>query len=167
MTRLFLRPALLLLLLATAPASAQTEGAGAGITFGGLQQDSGLPVEVTSDSLAVDQADGNATFSGNVVVSQGAMTLTAASVAVVYADGGGRIARMDATGGVTLVSGAEAAEAREARYDIDAGTVTMTGDVVLTQGQITLSSERLVVDLATGTGRLDGRVRSLFQPAAQ
>jgi lipopolysaccharide export system protein LptA len=41
----------------------------------------------------------------------------------------------------------------------------MTGDVVLTQGQSALSSERLVIDLATGTGRLDGRVRTVFRPA--
>lgn len=136
------------------------------VAFGGLSQDTSLPVEVASDKLDVNQADGTAIFSGNVLVTQGEMRLSAGTIAVAYASGeasSGRIEELRATGGVTLVNGAEAAEAEEAVYDIDAGSVTMTGDVVLTQGQTALASNRLVIDLKTGTGTMDGRVRTIFQ----
>ena len=156
------RPLALMLLLAT-PALAQGQ-----IDFGGLSQDTSAPVEVTADQLDVDQNDGSAVFSGNVLVTQGEMRLTAARIVVNYATGeAGRIQTMNATGGVTLVNGSEAAEAQEAVYDIDSGNVVMTGDVLLTQGQTALSGNRLTIDLETGTGRMEGRVRTIFETSGQ
>ncbi|TDL78193.1 lipopolysaccharide transport periplasmic protein LptA [Palleronia sediminis] len=151
--------------LAAAPALSQD----AQVDFGGLRQDTSLPVEVAADKLQVNQADGTATFSGNVLVTQGEMRLEAAEILVNYAQGGeaGRIRSLEATGGVTLVNGAEAAESQSATYDIDAGTVEMTGDVVLTQGPAALSGDALSIDLATGTGTMQGRVRTVFQPSGQ
>jgi len=133
------------------------------VPFGGLTHDPSAQVEVTADELSVSQADGTATFSGNVVVGQGEMRLSADLIRVEYAPGGGRIARMHAEGGVTLVTGNEAAEAREATYDIDAGQVTMQGDVVLTEGGNAIAGDRLIVDLSAGTGRMEGRVRTVLQ----
>lgn len=150
----------LVLGLMALPAVAQNTN----IAFGGLQHDSGQPVEVASDTLSVNQTDGSAEFTGNVQVTQGEMTITAGKIRVIYAaEGGGRISRMNATGGVTLVNGAEAAEAREAVYSIDDATVVMTGDVILTQGQTALSSDTLSIDLNSGTGTMTGRVRTIFQ----
>jgi lipopolysaccharide export system protein LptA len=136
----------------------------AGLSFGGLKQDTGLPVEVTADQLAVSQTDGTALFSGNVLVVQGAMRLKAAEVLVEYDATGKAIARLLASGGVTLVNPTDAAEAREAVYSIADGTLEMTGDVLLTQGAGALSGQRLLIDLRTGTGRMEGRVRTVFQP---
>ena len=67
---------------------------------------------------------------------------------------------------MTLVSGEDAAEAAEARYDVESGTVTLTGDVVVTQGQNVLAGETMVVDLGDGTARVEGRVRSVLQPGS-
>ena len=143
---------------------------GAQVAFGGLQQDTSLPVEVTADQLQVDQNTGRATFSGNVLIGQGEMRLSAAEVVVVYAteeEGGqGKIAQLLASGGVTMVSGDEAAEAQAADYTIDTGIVIMTGGVILTQGPNALSSEKLVINLKTGTGTMDGRVKSILQPGS-
>ena len=137
------------------------------VAFGGLKHDNTLPVEITADELTVDQNTGTAIFIGNVVAGQGEMRLTAARVRVEYAtqDGEptGQIDRLLATGGVTLVNGPEAAESREATYAVSAGEVVMTGDVVLTQGANALAGEKLTVDLTTGTGRMSGRVRTIFQ----
>lgn len=156
-----------LLSLAALAAAAQ----GADVAFGGLRHDPTLPVEVTADRLSIDQSDGTAVFSGNVVVGQGEMRLSAAEVRVRYAtegagDATGRIQELIATGGVTLVSGAEAAEAREAVYTVATGVIVLTGDVVLTQGRNALSGDRLTVNLIEGTGVIEGRVRTIFQPAA-
>ena len=53
-------------------------------------------------------------------------------------------------------------EAAEADYDLAGRTLTLSGDVLLTQGTGALSAERMVVDLATGTARLEGRVRTVL-----
>jgi lipopolysaccharide export system protein LptA len=45
--------------------------------------------------------------------------------------------------------------------------VEMEGDVLLTQGQNALSSQRLSIDLNAGTGRLEGRVQTIFVPGTQ
>lgn len=137
---------------------------GADISLGGLRQDTSLPVEVTSDSLQVDQSNGNAVFDGNVLVAQGDMRMSAGRVQVIYGETVGRIQELRATGGVTFVTPAEAAEAQQAVYDLPSGQLVMTGDVVLTQGQTALAANRMTVDLTTGTGKLDGRVRTVFQP---
>lgn len=148
--------------LVAAPFAALAQGAT--VAFGGLQQDTSLPVEIQADQLAVNQADGSATFSGNVLVGQGEMRLSAGQVRVEYGAEGGAIERLHASGGVTLANKAEAAESVEAVYTIASGQVVMTGDVLLTQGQSALSGQKLVIDLKAGTGVMEGRVQTVFQP---
>ncbi len=163
---LFLPRALLVaVLLLSMPVSSNAQGAQ--VAFGGLKQDTSLPVEITSDQLQVNQADGTAVFTGNVVIGQGEMRLTADRVRVEYTtenrDSTGRISRLLANGNVLLVNGAEAAEADAAVYTIDDGMVVMTGNVLLTQGQNALSSERMDIDLKTGTAIMKGRVKSILK----
>ena len=165
---MLLRPAAILLFglaLALALPAAGQQGASPATVFGGIRADTKAAVEVNADSLAVNQSDGSATFTGNVVISQGPMVLKAGKVVVVYAGGGqSRIRSLDASDGVTLVNGKDAAEARTARYDVEGGTVTLNGDVMLTQGQNVLAGQEMVVNLADGTARVQGRVRSVLQP---
>lgn len=156
-----LRTLTLIAALALAPAAMAQQ---AQVAFGGLKQDTTLPVEVEADQLAVNQADGTATFTGNVRVNQGEMILTAGEVLVEYAEGNKSIARLHASGGVTLVSATDAAEATNATYTIDSGKVVMEGAVLLTQGNSAISGERLVIDLKAGTGVMEGRVKTVFQP---
>ncbi len=153
---------LLALLAAAGQSAAQSDQAQ--VSFGGLRQDPSLPVEVTSEELQVDQEDGTAIFTGDVLVTQGALRLTAPRLEVTYTEGqGGRIEKVRATGGVTLVNGQEAAESEAAVYTLGTGEVVMTGDVLLTQGETALTGDALDIDLATGTGRMRGRVRSIFR----
>ena len=140
---------------------------GTQVAFGGTQQDTDAPVEVTADALSVNQTDGTAIYTGNVVIAQGDMRLAAPRVLVVYSQQAGRIERLEATGGVILVSGEEAAEARRADYNIDAGQVVMTGDVLLTQGPSALTSEKMIVNLDDGTARMTGRVKTVLQQGGE
>lgn len=155
--------AALALVLITGSAFAQ----GASVAFGGLKHDASLPVEITADELTVDQATGSAVFIGNVVAGQGEMRLSAGRVQVQYAtengQATGRIDQLVATGSVTLVNGAEAAEAEKAVYTVSASEIVMTGNVILTQGVNALSGEKLTVDLNSGSGRMSGRVRTIFR----
>ncbi len=142
-----------------APALAQ----GTQVAFGGLRQDPDAPVEVTSDTLSVSQTDGTAIFSGNVIVGQGNMRLSAGKVEVVYRDGGDGIEKLQASGGVTLVSEQDAAEADKADYDIKEGIIVMTGNVLLTQGPSALSAQRMTVDIDAGTAHMSGRVKTVLK----
>jgi len=136
------------------------------VAFGSTAQDSGLPVEVTAKNLDVDQTDGTAVFTGNVVIGQGQMRLSAPRVLVVYLEDQSGIARLSATGGVTLVSGEDAAEAREADYDVQSGMIEMEGDVLLVQGATALTADRMAVDTVAGTARMTGQVKTVLQPEA-
>lgn len=149
----------LLLALLAQPVLAQ----GTNVAFGTIRQDTNLPVEVTADNLSVDQATGTAIFTGNVMIGQGEMRLTAARVLVVYRAENKGIARLEATGGVTLVSGEDAAESERADYSIDEGTIVMTGDVLLAQGASALSADKMTVRLSDGSAQMSGRVRTILQ----
>jgi lipopolysaccharide export system protein LptA len=157
---------LIALCLGLSASTALAQANGASVAFGSMKGDPTLPVEVTADQLQVNQADGTAVFTGNVVVIQGAMRLTAPLVKVNYAEDRKAIERLDASGGVTLVNGGEAAESKEAVYTIDSGEVVMTGDVLLTQGSSALSGNELTVDLNTGQGVMRGRVQTVFVPGS-
>lgn len=162
---MFTKLRVIFIALALFAVPAMTMAQGAQVAFGGLKHDSSLPVEVTSDQLEINQADGSATFIGNVIIGQGTMRLSAGRVVVEYAKGGGaqRISKLHATGGVVLVNGDEAAEAKQAIYSIDNSNIVMTGNVILTQGQSALSANRMVVDLKTGQAKLEGRVKTILQ----
>jgi lipopolysaccharide export system protein LptA len=153
-------------------ASAQNAG-----PFGGFKHDSKAPIEITADSLEVRQAENLAIFAGEVVAGQGTLRLTADKVTVVYdnatsdAAGTGKIQNMRADGNVFLSNGDETAQGAWAEYDVAGGMMRMGGDVVLTQGGNAVSGQSLVIDLNSGTGKVDssggGRVKSVFAPAAK
>lgn len=148
------------------PALAQT------VAFGGMKGDAKAPVDIAADALSVDQGTGQARFSGHVVISQGEMRLAADRVDVTYAEpapnggaaGTQKIRALTASGGVTLVRGPDAAEAREAVYDVASGLVTLKGDVVVTQGPSVMSGETMTLNLTEGTAQVSGRVRTILQP---
>lgn len=149
---------LILALLVGTASNAQTN-----IDLGGITADPKAPVEVSADNLSVDQDSGTAVFSGNVVIGQGDLRLSAGSVRVVYSDSTGDIAQLLATDGVTLVTGSEAAEAATADYNLTTGILTLSGSVLLTQGASALSAEQMTIDLNSGRAQMSGRVRTVFQ----
>ncbi|MEQ3624597.1 MAG: LptA/OstA family protein [Celeribacter sp.] len=171
------RPALLALIVAALAvpllpaASARAQGQ---VEFGGMEHDTSDPVEVVSDTLEVNEEAGTAVFSGDVLVVQGDMRLSAATVRVEYTQqpegaeadegAGNEIERLYASGGVTLTSGEDSAEASEAVYTLASGEVVMTGDVLMTQGGNLLSGQKLRLNMETGNGIMEGRVRTTFSP---
>lgn len=160
----FLRLPLLIIAFTLPAFMAAAQGANVALSTESF--DSGQPVEVSADELRVDQNTGQAVFDGNVLVVQGEVRLSAGRVTIEYATGEGGaangIARLLADGGVTFVTSTDAAEAQEAIYSIEDSTVVLNGQVLLTQGQNAISGERLVIDLASGNGRMEGRVRTVF-----
>jgi len=135
------------------------------VAFGSPNADSTLPVEVTSETLNVNQEDGSAEFLGNVIVIQGEMRLTAERVLVIYNEAQSAIERMEATENVVLVSPPDAAEGDWAEYTIDSGVIEMKGNVLLTQGPSVISGDEMIANLNTGLATMSGRVKTILQPS--
>lgn len=157
-----LRVVVALVLIALSPALAVAQGTN--VAFGAVKADPTLPVEVTADSLDVNQADGTAEFQGNVLIGQGEMRLSAQRVLVIYNEDTSGIDRLEATGDVVLVSGPDAAEAQRADYSVSSGVIVMSGNVLLTQGKNALTSDRMTVNLSSGTAQMNGRVKTILIP---
>ena len=145
-------------LIATA-ASAQVD-----IGFGGVSYDERQPVEVTADGLTVDQTTGEAVFTGNVIVVQGDLRMAAAAVRIVYATDGGNqdVSEVIASGGVLITRGSDAAEGASARFDVASALLTLSGSVLVTQGPTAIAGDSMVVNMRTGNGSVDGRVRTVL-----
>mgnify|MGYP001041292786 FL=1 len=138
------------------------------IGFGGVPHAQDQTIEVTADTLQVDETTGDAIFSGNVIVVQGDLRMAAENVHVSYAqenDGPREIVAVTASGGVLLTQGAAAAEGTEARYDVRENVIRLNGDVMVAQGDLNLAGERLVIDMITGQGTMVGRVRTTLGAA--
>jgi len=149
----------LLAAFAFMPAFAQ----GTNFAFGN-GHDSTLPVEVTSESLRVDQETGQAFFVGNVIAIQGELRLSADEVEVIYTEDQTEIETMIAVGHVVITDVDEAAESQHAIYYLLKDEIVMTDDVLVTQQGSTISGERMIIDLETNTGNMQGPVRTILTP---
>jgi len=136
------------------PTQAQTN-----LSLDGFSPDPEAPIEMTADRLTVNQLDGSAQFESNVVISQGDIHIAAELVKVTYLEDG-RIDQLNATGGVTLVTQKESAEAETADYDLTNRQLVMSGGVLLTQGQRAISADKMSIDLETGAAQMEGQVRT-------
>jgi lipopolysaccharide export system protein LptA len=163
-------------------------------------QDKDQPVQIEATSLEVRDKDKKATFSGDVQVVQGDTTMKCHKLVVFYGQevgiaqagapapdtkpaqtsalpgpkGAQNIRRIEARGGVTVITKDQNASGDLGVYDLMAKTITLTGNVVVSQGQNVIHGERVVVDTVTGNARVESnnqgggatpsRVRALIQP---
>ena len=166
-------------------------------------QDKDQPVQIEAASLEVRDKAKMATFSGDVQVVQGDTTMKCQKLVVFYgqevgiaqagAQGGAaapaakpaaapagpkgaqNIRRIEARGGVTVITKDQNASGDLGVYDLVAKTITLTGNVVVSQGQNVIHGERVVVDTVSGNARVESnnqggggtpsRVRALIQPS--
>lgn len=137
-------------ILALAPTSAQV--------FSGHNSDA--PVNFSADHGELQGKANRAILAGNVVISQGNLTLNAGRTTMAFStEGGGfKIHRVDAVGGVRITRGDQAASGDVAIYDFDRRLITLAGNVTLNQGSSRLSGGRLTIDLVSGLSTLDGKV---------
>lgn len=185
---------MLLLALTSLPASGQTkslprESGGTPNALQGFSKNKGQPVSIEAERLEVRDKDKTATFAGKVQVVQGDTTLRCKTLTVFYDEPAGeakagskpvakiassaeqKIKKLDAKGDVVVTQNDQVATGDTASFDMDKNVVTMSGNVVLTQGPNVLRGNRLVVDLSNGYSRVesgngkDGRVQGLFVPS--
>ena len=64
--------------------------------------------------------------------------------------GAQNIRRIEARGGVTVITKDQNASGDTGIYDLKSKTITLSGNVVVSQGQNVIHGEKVVVDTATG-----------------
>jgi lipopolysaccharide export system protein LptA len=145
----------------------------------GFQINRDQPVKIESLTLEVRDKQHQATFAGNVKLTQGDTTIQCKSLVVFYDDaaaapaatakgapapaapaqkaatpgfGGGnqQIKRVEARGDVLVTQKDQTAKGEMGVFDITTNAITLTGNVVVTQGTNVLTGERMVVNLTTG-----------------
>lgn len=157
------KPAIALLLAAVAlagAATAQTQG---------RQAVSNQPIFFGADDGGV--TPNGFALRGRAEVIQGENRLRANSIEI--AQSGGTTTGATASGDVYYVTPNESIRGDRAVYDVRAATVTVTGDVVLTQGRNVLTGGRLVYNIDTGEAQMAGaprgggagnRIQGVFYP---
>ena len=178
-----------LLAVTAAPLNAQPSK-GPPNALQGFSQNHDQPVHIEAATLEVRDKDKVATFSGDVRVTQGDTNMRCKTLMVFYeqddakADQGKslkaatpgpggqqRIKRLEARGGVVVTQKDQTATGETGVFDMKSNTVTLNGEVVMTQGQNVLRGDRLVVNLTSGVSRVESgkngrdRVQGLFVPS--
>ena len=118
---------------------------------------SNQPVNFDADRIELQDRQDRVVLSGNVVIRQGDLQLSAGRTTVSYTDADTlRIQRIDATGGVTVTRGGERASGTAGVYDFNRRLIVLSGNVALRRGSDTLNGGRLTIDLRTGLSSVDG-----------
>ena len=195
-----------ILTASSAVAQPSTNNAAPG-PFQGMMNDQkkDQPVQIEAATLEVRDKNKTATFSGNVQVVQGDTTMKCQSLVVFYGQeigiagngkpaaapvtttkstpgmpqGAQNIRRIEARGGVTVITKDQNVKGDTGIYDLESKTITLSGNVVVSQGQNVIHGEKVVVDTVTGNAKVEsgssnggagagapgpGRVRALIQP---
>jgi len=151
--------------------------------FAGNRKD---PVKIEANSLEVRDKEKTAVFIGNVVVTQGDTVMRCKELTVHYVGNAlaldpkqnppatqtqqkdasaQRIKRLVAVGGVIVTSKDQKATGDRGVFEMATNIVTLTGNVIITQGQNVMRGEKLTVDLNTNQSTLGGtRVQGLLIP---
>lgn len=157
-----IRPLLCAALLGAAPFFA---------TSATLAQTSGQtgPLDISGRNSELLDPEGRLVYWGDVNMIRGDERLRADRVEAYFdrrPGGTGQLLRVEATGEVFYVRPGEVARGDRGIYDLEAGTITLIGSVVLTQGCNVSTGDRLDADLDGGMARLSSgegnRVRSIF-----
>lgn len=136
----------------------------ASLSLSGASHDINLPVEITANSLSINQSSNSATFEGTAYVGQGSLRLSADKIVVSYNQDTGKVTSIEATGKVVFTNGEDIAEAENAVYKIDNGILKMTGSVLLIQGKTTISGNYLDMDILRNIANLSGNVKTTLAP---
>lgn len=183
---------------AAKPAPAKEKKAAAVPGFGSNSKE---PIQIDADKLEVFSKEQRAVYTGNVIAVQGDTTIKAPTMIVFYdrqdskaagdkpaaekasADAGGDAAaesnggtslrRVEAKGGVSVVSKDQVATGNEGVFDRSSNKIVLTGNVALSQGENVTKGQKLVYDTETGVAVVEsgataagGRVRGVFVPGS-
>jgi lipopolysaccharide export system protein LptA len=119
---------------------------------------SNAPLSWSAENIDVQDGANRVILTGGVQAQQENLTMNAGRVTIAYSKGGGSISvdRLDASGGVTFKRGSDTARGDFAVYDFQRKIITMVGNVTLQQDRGVVRGGRLVIDLNSNRGTLNG-----------
>lgn len=131
-----------------------------------LSRDGG-PIEINADRGVLEDANSRAVYQGNVDVIQGDARLRAQTVTISYMpreageQGGlggsiGGLKTIEAVGDVYYITDREKMKASRGVYDAQSETITLTGEVKVTNADGVIVGEKLVIDINSGRYTMDG-----------
>lgn len=166
-------------LLALAMTAASVSPAAAQLATG-----SNAPVDITADEGEVVNSQCLSIWRGDAEALQATTRLRAQTIRVFSSPKAGMAAnsqgrcgatqRLEAEGDVYYVTPSQAVRGDRAVYVAESDTITITGGVVVTQGQSVARGDRMTVKVKTGQVNLEssvkgrgkpGRVRGVFYPS--
>ncbi len=131
-----------------------------------LGLDASKPIDLSAARCEVFENQDTVECTGNVRVTQGPALLTADRMIIYNATGGDGFQRIEGYGNVRYASEDNAVSGNEATYDGPTNTITVTGDVVVVQGEQVMLGGQLIYNTLTRaivfSPAEDGRVRGLF-----
>ena len=174
-------------------ASAAPANSGPPNALQGFSKNKDEPVQIEAATLDVRDKDKIATFTGNVHVIQGDTDLRTKKLVVFYEDaaankdnnikaaepgpgGTSQIKRLEAIGDVFVTRKDPNAQDKEQRaqgdngiFDMKTNKITLTGNVLVSQGDSVLRGDKLTVDRTTGNSLMEvkegGKVMAIIPRA--
>jgi len=105
------------------------------------------PIEITAQELEVLQQQRQSIFTGEVVATQGDMTLYAEKLTVFFQQDQDQIKRLEATGKVRVIQLDRVATADKAVFHQTDDTLVLIGNAEVTQGQNKVSGDEITLYL--------------------
>ncbi len=180
------------------PPKQQHQPSGPPNALQGFSQNRDKPVKINAAELEVHDKDKMAVFSGDVHLVQGDTSMRSSKLVVFYDDqpppptpapksGKGaqasaqitpqqnqQIKRVEAKGSVIVTQKDQTATGNEGIFDMRANTVTMLGNVLISQGPNVIKGDKLTVNMTTGDAQVTAattcdkppcRVTGVFDPS--
>ena len=152
------------MLLLTSVMGLQDTGLGAAL-------DSDAPIDLAAQRCELFEVEDRYVCTGEVRVTQGEAIITADKMTITGASSGDGFTRIEGEGQVRYASGPNAVSGERAVYDGPNNLLTVTGGVVVIQGEQVMVGGELVYNTETKaivfTPGPDGRVRGLFRTASK
>lgn len=131
------------------------------------------PIQIEADELTFLDKEGRAIYVGNVDAVQGDARIRAEKLTIIFAkkeaaagnsggigSGVGDVERLVAEGEVFYMTPGEKAKGDRGEYDYKKDQILLTGNVTLTRGENVIVGDRLIVDVAAGSSRVESDSRS-------
>lgn len=162
------------------PLSGMAHAQGMADVVSGLRTDPDAPIQIEANQLDIFDKKKIAVFKGAVIAKQGQTILRTSTLTIHYSGGGAgtaqSITRLEANGGVSVSQKDQKATGDHAFVDMSKEQITLSGNVVLSQGANVLRGSKLFINMRSGAARLashktsnsgkktQGRVQGLFTP---
>lgn len=131
----------------------------------GAQSPRNAQIQVEADTIDYRPQERIALLSGNAVVVQNGTVLRSNILRITYQANGQQIDRVQADQEVFFSRDDQRVRGDRGVLDAETNTVTITGNVVVTQGRNVLQGHQLVFNTLTNASTMrgaDGRVRAVF-----